>query len=207
MTVKRIFDVILVLIASPIWVPLICIVAIMVRFKLGKPVFFLSYRPGLKAQLFRLIKFRSMTEISVTDIHSISDNERITDFGRFLRSTSLDELPSLLNVLKGDLSLVGPRPLLTQYLSRYSPAQARRHEVRPGITGWSQLKVRNEATWEEKLALDVWYVDHNGFWTDLRILLLTLVKVIRREGINAIGSATMPEFMGIQSTNDHRDND
>ena len=147
-----------------------------------------------------------MTEALDNDGRPLPDDKRITKFGSFLRSTSLDELPTLFNVLKGDLSSVGPRPLLPQYLNRYNPEQARRHEVRPGITGWSQLKVRNEATWEEKLALDVWYVDHHGFWLDLRILLLTLVKVIRREGINAVGSSTMPEFTGKQSTNGNRDN-
>jgi sugar transferase EpsL len=166
------------------------------RWKLGSPVLFSQRRPGLGGQPFTMYKFRTMTDARGPDDELLPDAERLPAFGRFLRSTSLDELPELWNVLRGDMSLVGPRPLLMQYLQRYSPEQARRHEVRPGITGWAQVNGRNAVSWEEKLAMDVWYVDHQSLALDVRILLRTLSKVVRREGISAEGHVTTAEFMG-----------
>lgn len=163
---------------------------------LGWPVIFSQERPGLHGRLFRLYKFRSMRDLRDANGKLLPDEQRLTRFGRFLRSSSLDELPEFFNVLKGDMSLVGPRPLLVQYLERYTPEQARRHEVRPGITGWAQVNGRNALSWEEKFKLDVWYVDHRTFWLDIKILFMTLAKVFKREGISAEGSATAPEFMG-----------
>jgi lipopolysaccharide/colanic/teichoic acid biosynthesis glycosyltransferase len=170
--------------------------AALVRLRLGAPVLFRQKRPGLHGQPFMLLKFRTMLDARDASGGLLPDNERLTPFGRFLRSTSLDELPSLLSVLKGDLSLVGPRPLLMEYLPLYSPEQQRRHEVRPGITGWAQVNGRNAISWEEKFALDVWYVDNRSLLLDFRILALTLLKVFRREGISAAGEATMPRFTG-----------
>lgn len=161
---------------------------------------FRQMRPGLHGEPFTLYKFRTMTDARDADGNLLPDAQRLTRFGRFLRSTSLDELPELWNVLKGDMSLVGPRPLLMQYLERYTPEQKRRHEVRPGITGWAQVNGRNAITWEEKFALDVWYVDNQSLWLDLRILMLTVWKVLRREAISQAGNATMTEFMGTSST-------
>ena len=206
MKIKRFFDLMVVLVATPLWVPILVTVTVLVRWKIGKPIFFQQIRAGRGGELFQLIKFRTMTDARGSDGQLLPDEDRLKPFGCWLRSTSLDEVPTFLNVIKGDMSLVGPRPLLPEYLSLYSPRHARRHEVLPGVTGWAQVNGRNALSWDEKLALDVWYVDHNGFWIDLRILLLTLVKVIRREGVNAVGSVTMPEFMGIQSTNDHGGN-
>jgi lipopolysaccharide/colanic/teichoic acid biosynthesis glycosyltransferase len=163
---------------------------------MGKPILFRQERIGAKGKPFTILKFRTMTMKRDNDGHLLPDALRLTRFGRFLRGSSLDELPELLNVLKGDMSLVGPRPLLMQYLDRYTPEQARRHEVKPGITGWAQVHGRNALTWEEKFTLDVWYVDHCSLSLDLRILLLTLWKVLKREGISQEGSATMTEFMG-----------
>ncbi len=167
-----------------------------IRRKLGSPVFFRQTRPGLNAQPFNMVKFRTMTSARGTDGQLLPDADRLTAFGRFLRSSSLDELPELWNVLKGDMSLVGPRPLLMEYLPLYSPAQARRHEVRPGITGWAQVNGRNALSWEDKFALDVWYVDHRTLWLDIKILWLTVRKVLVREGISAAGEATMSKFEG-----------
>ena len=168
----------------------------LVRLNLGRPVFFRQPRPGRQGRVFELIKFRTMTQARDAQGHLLPDAQRLTRFGRWLRSTSLDELPEVLNVLRGEMSLVGPRPLLVQYLDRYSPEQARRHEVLPGLTGWVQVKGRNALTWEEKFRLDVWYVDHRSLWLDLRILALTVWHVLRRHGVSAPGAATMPEFMG-----------
>ena len=193
---KRAFDLVLVLASAWAWVPLLVLVAVLVRLKLGSPVFFRQDRPGLGGRVFRMIKFRSMTDGRDEKGELLPDAVRLVPFGRWLRATSLDELPELLNVLRGEMSLVGPRPLLVRYLGRYSPEQARRHEVPPGITGWAQVNGRNAISWEEKLRLDVWYVDNQSFWLDLRILWLTLRKVICRDGISAAGDATMPEFMG-----------
>ena len=171
-----------------------CITALLVWLSLGPPIFFSQPRPGQDGRLFTLLKFRTMKNDRDAQGNLLSDAERLTAVGRFLRATSLDELPELVNVLHGEMSLVGPRPLLVQYLDRYTPEQARRHEAKPGITGWAQINGRNTISWEEKFALDVWYVDHLSFWLDVRILLLTLWRVIRRQGINQEGHATMPEF-------------
>lgn len=193
---KRAFDLILVVVSAWLWLPLLLIVAFLVRIKLGTPVFFRQKRPGKDAVPFELIKFRTMTDGRDANGNLLPDGERLTPFGRWLRSTSLDELPELLNVLKGEMSLVGPRPLLMEYLGRYTPEQARRHEVKPGITGWVQVNGRNALTWEEKFKLDVWYVDHQSLWLDLKILCLTTFKVLARHGISAPDAATMPEFRG-----------
>jgi len=163
---------------------------------MGSPVFFRQERPGLGGKPFRLVKFRTMTAASDPATQLQSDGQRLTGLGRFLRRTSIDELPQLWNVVRGEMSLVGPRPLLMQYLPRYSSEQARRHDVLPGITGWAQVHGRNALSWEEKFALDVWYVDHQSFWLDLNILATTVLRVIRPEGIASNGHATMPEFMG-----------
>lgn len=176
--------------------PVMAVAYLAVRYKLGSPVLFLQERPGLQGQGFTIYKFRTMTMVRDEQGRLLSDTERLTSLGRFLRGTSLDELPELLNVIRGDMSLVGPRPLLTQYLDRYTPEQMRRHEVRPGITGWAQVNGRNTITWEQKFALDTWYVDHLSLGLDLRILLLTAWKVLRREGINPTEESSMPEFMG-----------
>jgi len=159
-------------------------------------VIFTQERPGLHGRIFKMYKFRTMRDLRDAGGNLLPDEQRLTKLGRFLRSTSLDELPELFNVLKGEMSLVGPRPLLVAYLDRYTPEQARRHEVLPGITGWAQVNGRNAISWEEKFKLDVWYVDHQSFWLDLKILFMTLAKVFKREGISAEGSATAPEFMG-----------
>ena len=174
--------------------PLLLLLAILIRLRLGSPVLFSQPRPGRDGRIFTLRKFRTMTDACGADGKPRLDAERLTPFGRMLRTTSLDELPELWNVLRGEMSLVGPRPLLVAYLERYTPEEARRHEVRPGLTGWAQVNGRNATTWEERLRLDVWYVDHRSFWLDLRILARTVALVFRREGINAPGSATMPEF-------------
>lgn len=172
------------------WLPFLVLTGLAVRLCLGHPVFFVQERPGLRGQPFKLFKFRTMRE------GTGADAERLTRFGRFLRATSVDELPELFNVLKGDMALVGPRPLLVRYLPRYSPEQARRHEVRPGITGWAQVNGRNALSWEQKFAYDVWYVEHRSFWLDMKILWLTVRQVVSRKGISAAGEATMDEFMG-----------
>lgn len=176
--------------------PLLLIAGVAIRLSMGRPVLFRQRRPGKGGRPFTLLKFRTMAEIRDSDGRLLSDGERLTRVGRLLRATSLDELPQLWNVLRGELSLVGPRPLLMQYLSRYSREQARRHEVMPGITGWAQIHGRNALSWDEKFALDVWYVDHWSLGLDLKILWLTLSAVIRRDGISNPNSATMPEFMG-----------
>lgn len=170
--------------------------ALRVRTKLGSPVLFAQERPGLHGQSFKMVKFRTMTDKRDADGHLLPDEERLTAFGRWLRSTSLDELPELLNVFKGEMSLVGPRPLLVEYLPLYSPEQARRHDVRPGITGWAQVNGRNAISWEDKFKLDVWYVENQSLWLDIKILWLTVKKVLVREGISAAGDATMPKFTG-----------
>lgn len=193
---KQLLDALLVIVAAPLWLPLLGIVALVVRLGVGSPVLFRHRRPGLGAKPFVLYKFRSM--LDVRDAHGclLPDEERLTAWGRFLRSTSLDELPELVNVLKGEMSLVGPRPLLMEYLERYSPEQARRHEVRPGISGWAQVNGRNTISWDHKFAHDVWYVDHISIWLDIRILGMTVWKALRREGISQSGYATAAEFMG-----------
>ena len=191
---KRIFDIVLVLFSIPILIPIYILVALMVRFKFGSPVLFKQPRPGLNEKVFNMIKFRSMTMENDTSGILLSDSNRLTRFGEFLRSTSLDELPSLWAVLKGEMSLVGPRPLLVEYLPLYSKKQSRRHEVKPGITGWAQVNGRNAISWDEKFDLDVWYVDNQSIWLDIKILCMTIKNVIVRDGISAKGDATMPRF-------------
>jgi lipopolysaccharide/colanic/teichoic acid biosynthesis glycosyltransferase len=172
------------------------LLALLIRLKLGSPLFFTQTRPGLKGQPFKMVKFRSMTDARGLDGQLLSDAERLTPFGQFLRASSLDELPGLWSVFKGDMSLVGPRPLLMEYLPLYSSEQTRRHNVRPGITGWAQVNGRNTLSWEDKFKLDVWYVDNRTWWLDVKILWLTVRKVLVREGISASGEATMPVFCG-----------
>jgi len=196
MTVKRALDIAAVLIGAIVALPLAVLIALLVRVNIGAPVLFVQRRPGLRGVSFNLIKFRTMTDRVGRDCVLLPDADRLTPFGRFLRSTSLDELPELWNVLKGEMSLVGPRPLLMEYLPLYSSEQARRHEVMPGLTGWAQVNGRNAISWEEKFELDAWYVDNHSLRLDLRILALTILKIIRRDGISAEGSATMERFTG-----------
>ena len=196
---KRLFDITaafaaLLLLALPL-----ALLTWQVRRKLGSPAFFRQVRPGMHGQPFEMVKFRTMTDARGPDGALLPDADRLTPFGRFLRASSLDELPELWNVFKGEMSLVGPRPLLMEYLPLYSPQQARRHEVRPGITGWAQVNGRNALGWDEKFKLDVWYVDHRSLWLDIKILWLTVKKVLVREGISAAGEATMPRFTGGKS--------
>jgi lipopolysaccharide/colanic/teichoic acid biosynthesis glycosyltransferase len=194
--VKRVFDFILALCGLlALAFPLVVLIWL-VRRKLGGPVFFLQVRPGLYGKPFEMVKFRTMTSECGPDGQLLPDAERLTPFGRWLRATSLDELPELWNVLRGEMSLVGPRPLLMEYLPLYTPEQARRNEVRPGITGWAQVNGRNAISWADKFALDVWYVDHRSMLLDIRILWMTLRKVLMRDGINAPGDVTMPAFKG-----------
>ena len=193
---KRAFDIVVAAALLVVLAPLMAMIALAVRIGLGRPVIFVQERPGKGGRVFRLYKFRTMRDARGPDGTPLPDAERLTGLGRFLRASSLDELPELWNVLRGDMSLVGPRPLLVEYRDRYSPRQARRHEVRPGITGLAQVSGRNALRWDERLELDVRYVDERTFWLDLRILLLTLGTVVRREGIASDGHATMPEFTG-----------
>ncbi len=196
---KRFFDLTLSLLGIlSLGLPLLILTCLILN-KLGRPVFFRQRRPGMNGKPFEMIKFRTMTDERGPDGELLPDSMRLTPFGRFLRASSLDELPELWNVLKGDMSLVGPRPLLMEYLPLYSPEQARRHEVRPGVTGWAQINGRNALSWEDKFQLDLWYVDHQSLWLDIRILCLTLRKVLVREGISAAGEATMNKFTGSQS--------
>jgi sugar transferase EpsL len=197
---KRLLDLLLVVLTLPVSLPVLALVALLVRLKLGSPVLFSQQRPGLHGRPYTIYKFRTMTDERDASGHLLPDAQRLTRLGRFLRNSSLDELPELYNVLKGDMSVVGPRPLLMQYLDRYTPDQMRRHEVKPGITGWAQVNGRNAITWENKFALDVWYVDHQSWWLDVRIMALTAWKTIRREGINQPGQATMEEFMGTETS-------
>lgn len=193
---KRVFDIV----AAGLALLLLCMplaaLTLLVRRKLGRPAFFRQMRPGLHGKPFEMVKFRSMTNARGPDGALLPDADRLTPFGRFLRASSLDELPGLWNVLKGDMSLVGPRPLLMEYLPLYSPKQARRHDVRPGITGWAQVNGRNALSWDDKFKLDVWYVDHRSLWLDIKILWLTVKKVLLRDGISAAGEATMARFTG-----------
>ena len=197
---KRIFDFLVALFALLTLLPVVIVVAVLIRFKLGSPILFTQDRPGLHGKIFKMMKFRSMLDAKDKQGNLLPDDERMTKFGAFLRSTSLDELPGLLNVIKGDMSLVGPRPLLVQYLPLYNSEQARRHNVRPGITGWAQVNGRNAISWEDKFMLDVWYVDNQSFWLDIKILFLTVKKVFVREGISADGHVTIEPFKG--SNND-----
>lgn len=193
---KRLFDIMASAIGLLLLSPVIAVIAFQIRRKLGSPVLFRQTRPGKDGKPFEMIKFRTMLDAVDEEGNPLPDAQRMTPFGAFLRSTSLDELPELWNVLKGDMSLVGPRPLLMEYLPLYSPEQFRRHEVRPGITGWAQVNGRNAISWEEKFKLDVWYVDNRSFWLDLKILYLTVKKVVVREGISGEGEVTMSKFTG-----------
>ena len=197
---KRLFDFLATLLALFFLLPVILLVAILIRFKLGSPILFTQKRPGLNGKTFKMMKFRTMLDGKDKQGNLLPDDERMTKFGALLRSTSLDELPGLFNVLKGDMSLVGPRPLLVQYLPLYSDEQARRHNVRPGITGWAQVNGRNAISWEQKFKFDVWYVDNQSILIDLKILLLTVKKVFIRDGISADGHVTIEPFKG--SNND-----
>ena len=193
---KRAFDIVF----SACWLvgfaPLLLVVAILVRLKLGSPVLFIQERPGLRAKPFRMVKFRTMTDARGPDGELLPDDQRLTSFGRFLRATSLDEFPEMWNVLIGDMSVVGPRPLLMRYIPRYSAFQARRMEVKPGVTGWAQVNGRNLLSWDEKFALDVWYVDHRSFWLDMKIVVMTFFRVFARTGIEARDGRAVEEFRG-----------
>lgn len=193
---KRGMDIAGALVGLVLLSPVMLCLCALIRLRLGSPVFFVQQRPGLKGNPFRLIKFRTMLDQVTLDGSPLSDELRMTRLGAFLRAASLDELPELLNVLKGDMSLVGPRPLLMEYLPLYSPEQRRRHEVRPGLTGWAQIHGRNDTTWEDRLMRDVWYVDHRSFWLDLTILVRTVTQVLFCRGVSAAGHATMPRFQG-----------
>lgn len=195
-TSKRLFDLAVAATALAIASPMMAAVALLIRWNIGSPVLFRQRRPGLNGKPFTIYKFRTMTDARDADGNLLPDDMRLTRLGRFLRSTSLDELPEILNVLKGEMSIVGPRPLLMQYLGRYTTEQMRRHEVKPGITGYAQINGRNAIEWEEKFRLDVWYVDHCSFGLDMKIIATTALKVLRREGISQPGQATALEFMG-----------
>lgn len=193
---KRVFDLMVsIIVLAMFFVPMV-LVGILVRYHLGTPVLFRQIRPGLGGKPFQMIKFRTMRDLRDSQGKLLPDSDRLTKFGRFLRASSLDELPEVWNVLKGDMSLVGPRPLLMDYLSLYTPAQFRRHEVRPGITGWAQVNGRNALTWEERFEMDIWYVDNRSFVLDMKILWMTIWKVLRSEGVSQAGQATMEKFRG-----------
>lgn len=201
---KRGFDLSLALAAALVLSPVLALLWLLARASVGKPAFFRQERPGWRGRPFTVLKFRTMTDARDPAGNLLPDAERITAFGRWLRWNSLDELPELFNVLQGDMSLVGPRPLLTEYLQLYTAEQARRHEVKPGITGWAQVNGRNAISWEEKFKLDVWYVDHCRLWLDLKILGMTVIQVVQRKGISAEGHASMPAFAGSQSAGAER---
>lgn len=193
---KRAFDIALILLFLPLIVPVMLVVALAVAAMLGRPILFAQQRPGKEGRLFTLRKFRSMSDARDANGALRDDSARLGRFGRFLRASSLDELPELFNVLRGEMSLVGPRPLLPEYLPLYSPEQARRHEVRPGLTGWAQIKGRNALDWESKFALDVWYVDNRSLWLDVKILILSVLQVLRRDNVDAPGQVGMTRFTG-----------
>ena len=193
---KRLFDLILSFIGLLFLLPAMVLFALLVRLKIGSPIFFKQARPGLNGEIFNMYKLRTMTDESDQNRVLLSDKDRLTKFGKFLRSTSLDELPGLWSVLKGDMSLVGPRPLLIEYLPLYSEKQSRRHEVKPGITGWAQVNGRNAISWDEKFDLDIWYVDNQSIWLDIKILWMTVNKIIMRDGISQNNHVTMDKFKG-----------
>lgn len=193
---KRVFDLLLTFPTLLLLLPVLFVAFVLVRYNLGSPIFYKQKRPGKDGVPFTLYKFRTMRNDTNKNGTLLPDDKRLTGFGKFLRASSIDELPELWNVIKGDMSLVGPRPLLMQYLERYTPEQARRHEVEPGITGWAQVNGRNAITWEEKFKLDVWYVDNRSLWLDVKIILMTIWKILQREGISQPGQTTMKEFNG-----------
>ncbi len=193
---KRFLDIIFSFILLILLMPVYLLVYVFVRIKLGAPAIFKQKRPGKNAKIFTMYKFRTMTDEKDEKGHLLPDEKRLTKFGQFLRKTSLDELPELYNILKGDMSFVGPRPLLVKYLKRYNKEQMRRHEVPPGLTGWAQVNGRNAISWEEKFRLDVWYVDNRSLWLDIKIIFMTVIQIFKREGINQEGQATMGEFLG-----------
>lgn len=203
---KRLLDILVAGIAIVLLSPAMIVVMMLINKKLGSPIFFQQVRPGLGGKPFKMVKFRTMLDAVDSQGNPLPDEVRLTDFGKFLRSTSLDELPELWNVLKGDMSLVGPRPLLMEYLPLYSADQARRHEVRPGVTGWAQINGRNAISWEQKFELDTWYVDNQSLWLDIKILFLTVWKVVHRDGISAAGEATMSRFMGASDSKSKESN-
>ena len=194
--VKRVFDIVFSIVLLLLFLPLIIFVSFQVYKKIGRPILFIQTRPGLRGLPFNMIKYRTMLNITDDNGNTLNDEERLSSFGKFLRSTSLDELPELWNVLKGEMSIVGPRPLLMEYLPLYSAAQFRRHNVKPGITGWAQINGRNSIDWDEKFNLDIWYVDNFSFWLDMKILFLTIKKVLKRKDISKDGQATMTKFKG-----------
>lgn len=196
---KRLFDILVSSVVLLFLFPLIIFISILIWFKLGSPIFFKQSRPGLHGKPFNMYKFRSMLDAVDSNGQQQPDDKRLTNFGKILRSSSLDELPGLINVLRGDMSLVGPRPLLMEYLPLYSSEQARRHEIRPGITGWAQVNGRNAISWEDKFKLDVWYVDNCSMILDLKIIFLTLIKVIKKDGVSAKDHVTMPKFEGTKN--------
>jgi sugar transferase EpsL len=196
---KRIFDLVFALLALILLSPVIFITAILIRVFIGTPILFVQERPGYHGAPFRIYKFRTMTDRVGTDGGQLPDSERLTRLGKILRALSLDELPELVNILRGEMSFVGPRPLLMEYLPRYSPEQARRHAVMPGLTGWAQVNGRNAISWEDKFKYDVWYVDHWSFWLDIKIIWMTALKVVKREGISQAGHATAEVFMGSEN--------
>ncbi|MGV1681761.1 sugar transferase [Sphingopyxis sp. NJF-3] len=193
---KRLIDVVTAGLLLLLLLPFLLLLAVLIHSRMGSPVLFRQRRPGLHGAPFEMLKFRTMRDAFADDGTPLADEARLTRFGRFLRASSLDELPELWNILKGDMSFVGPRPLLMEYLPRYNAEQARRHDVRPGLTGWAQVNGRNALSWDQKFALDVWYVDRQSLWLDIRILWMTVVKVLQRDGISAAGEATMPKFEG-----------
>jgi len=205
--VKRIFDIVLAFIALILLLPVLLVVSVLIYVKLGSPILFTQVRPGFKGKPFRMIKFRTMKDAVDKNGFPLPDAVRMTAFGLFLRSTSLDELPELWNVLKGDMSLVGPRPLLMQYLPLYSRAQSRRHEVKPGVTGWAQVNGRNSVSWEDKFKLDIWYVDNKSLWLDIKIIFMTIKKVLVRDGISQVNNVTMEPFLGSAVSSDQTSKD
>ncbi len=202
MILKRAFDIVVSLTLLSILSPFLLFICLQIRCRIGRPVLFQQIRPGLHGKPFKLFKFRTMSDERDAFGHLLPDADRLTDFGKMLRTTSVDELPELWNVLRGDMSLVGPRPLLMEYLPLYSQRQSRRHEIRPGLTGWAQVNGRNALSWEEKFDLDLWYVDNRTFWLDMKILLLTVKRVFARSNINAEGTASMPRFTGSDKCKD-----
>jgi len=196
MNIKRLFDLCASAAGLLLLAPFLFVIAVLVKIKIGLPVLFLQVRPGLHGKPFVIYKFRTMADDRDGDGNLLPDGERLTRLGWFLRKTSMDELPELFNVIKGDMSIVGPRPLLMQYLDRYTPEQARRHELKPGITGWAQVNGRNAISWEDKFRLDVWYVDNWSLWLDVKVIFMTVARVLQRQGINAAGEATISEFRG-----------